>query len=416
MCDTLVSLTGDGVLFAKNSDRDPNEAQALRWYPARDHAPGDEVACTWIRVPQVAHTHAVVLSQPWWMWGAEMGANEHGVVIGNEGVFTRAPDGDPALLGMDLLRLALERASTAADAVEVMVTLLERHGQGGPCSHERPGFTYHNSFLVADPTGAIVLETAGSQWATEVVRSRGRSISNGLTIDGFAEAHAERLKGWVGNGQRRRARTEASAAAADGPLALFAALRDHGADPVPRWSPLNGALAGPCAHAGGHIASIQTTASWVSDLRGGHRHWATATSAPCTSVFLPVRLDEPLPSEPQATNRFDPDVRWWRHERLHRLVLRDHPASTARLADDRDRTERAWVADPPPIAKALAHADELDRQWREDLVTARFRDQRPRWLRRQWATLDREAGIEVLPDRPARGPMGQPAASPASVS
>ena len=31
---------------------------------------------------------------------------------------------------MDLLRLALERASTAEDAVSVMVELLERHGQG----------------------------------------------------------------------------------------------------------------------------------------------------------------------------------------------------------------------------------------------------------------------------------------------
>nr|HEX2574929.1 carcinine hydrolase/isopenicillin-N N-acyltransferase family protein [Aquihabitans sp.] len=187
MCDTLVSLTDDGVLFAKNSDRDPNEAQVLRWHPAADHEPDGEVACTWTSIPQVAHTHAVVLSQPWWMWGAEMGANGHGVVIGNEAVFTKRPQGPPSLLGMDLLRLALERATTAADAVQVLVELLERHGQGGACSHERPGFSYHNSFLVADPDGAIVLETADRHWATEEVRGPGRSISNGLTIDGFAE-------------------------------------------------------------------------------------------------------------------------------------------------------------------------------------------------------------------------------------
>src|SRR4051812_14753161 len=112
MCDTPVSLTDDGVLFAKNSDRDPNEAPGMRWHPAADHEVGSTTDCTWISIPEVSHTHATVLSQPWWMWGAEMGANEHGVVIGNEAVFTTQPDGDTALLGMDLVRLGLERATT----------------------------------------------------------------------------------------------------------------------------------------------------------------------------------------------------------------------------------------------------------------------------------------------------------------
>lgn len=45
------------------------------------------------------------------MFGAEMGANEHDVVIGNEAVFSKLPADQlpPALLGMDILRLALER-------------------------------------------------------------------------------------------------------------------------------------------------------------------------------------------------------------------------------------------------------------------------------------------------------------------
>jgi hypothetical protein len=41
------------------------------------------------------------------MWGAEMGANANGVVIGNEAVGTRLEghlDCDEKLLGMDLVR------------------------------------------------------------------------------------------------------------------------------------------------------------------------------------------------------------------------------------------------------------------------------------------------------------------------
>ncbi|CAN5761522.1 dipeptidase [soil metagenome] len=398
MCDTLVSLTDDGVLFAKNSDRDPNESQVLRWHPAADHAPGDEVRCTWISVPQVGHTNAVVLSQPWWMWGAEMGANEHGVTIGNEAVFTKRPKGETALLGMDLLRLGLERSRTAAEAVQVMVGLLEAHGQGGACSHEHPGFTYHNSFLVADASGAIVLETADSHWATEQVAGPGRSISNGLTIAGFAEAHADRLRGRVASCSLRRARTEASAARATTPADLMAALRDHGDDPSPHWSPLNGALAAPCAHAGGKVTSTQTTSSWVADLRSGPLHWVTATSAPCTSLFKPVRVDQRVDLGPDPTNHSDLETVWWRHEQLHRLTLRDHAASSARSAAARHRTEARWQADPPTTLEAFAQAEELEAAWLADLVHARLPERRPRWLRSLWSDLDAAAGIPTVPE------------------
>ncbi|HEX6876992.1 MAG TPA: hypothetical protein VF165_15135 [Nocardioidaceae bacterium] len=405
MCDTMVSLTGDGVLFAKNSDRDPNEAQVLRWYDGRQHDPGGRLRCTWSEIPQVEATHAVLLSQPWWMWGAEMGANEHGVVIGNEAVFTRGArderdrDAPSQLLGMDLVRLGLERATTAHEAVGVMVALLEEHGQGGACSHEHPRFTYDNSFIVADPDGAVVLETAGRRWATERVDAPGRSISNGLTIPGFAARHADPVRGRVASCAIRRTRTEAAAAHATVPADLMAALRDHGSASGPMWSPVNGALSAPCAHAGGLVTSTQSTASWVADLRypSDPLHWVTGTSAPCTSLFKPVQVTGPQPHDidPAArpSNRFDGSHRWWRHERLHRLVLRDHPASLARFAAERDRLEAGWIADPPSTELAFDLADAAEDRWLADLLGADLPDRRPAWLRRLWRSTDRAAGI-----------------------
>lgn len=406
MCDTLVSLTNDGVLFAKNSDRDPNESQVLEWHPAADHRAGTELACTWITIPQQRHTNAVVLSRPWWMWGAEIGANEAGVVIGNEAVFTRdRSEVEPGLLGMDMLRLALERTSSAHSAVGCIIDLLETHGQGGSYSFEHPGFTYDNSFIVADPNGAFVLETAGRAHATEQVNGRGRSISNGLTIPGFAEAHADRLRGRVAQCSTRRARTETSARTARTVTDMFAALRNHGpasgldhtvADP-PRYAVLNGALAAPCAHAGGLLTSTQSTASWVADLRGTPQHWATGTSAPCTSLFKPVSVDEPVDIGPAPANTFDPRTLWWRHERLHRMVMQHPSALLSRYAGERDALETAWVADPPPSSDAFKLGDETEACWLtviEDAIAAKAApDQRPMIVRRLWRRWNAAAAL-----------------------
>lgn len=395
MCDTMVSITADGVLFAKNSDRDPNEAQVPGWFPAADHPPGTTLRCTWIDIPQVPHTHGVLLSRPWWMWGAEMGTNEHGVTIGNEAVFTHQPLGDAALLGMDLVRLGLERASTADEAAQVIVSLLETHGQGGSCSHEHPDFSYHNSFLIADCNGALVVETAGKEWATEAVSGAGRSISNGLTIPGFAEAHRDRLRERVAACSRRRAITEAGARRAEGIRDLIDVLSEHGAAPSPKMSILNGGLSAPCAHAGGLLTSTQTTASWVADLRGSPLVWLTATAAPCTSLFVPAHLDGTFPDMGTASNRFDESSRWWRHERLHRLAMRNHRRSLERIAPKLRAVQDEWLQAPPTTSEALMEADSFDSAAITELAAASMTDDRPFWLRRKWQGWNRAAGVDL---------------------
>jgi dipeptidase len=398
----MVSITSDGVLFAKNSDRDPNEAQVIEWHPAAEHPSGSRLRCTWITVDQAPRTHAVLLSRPWWIWGAEIGANEHGLVIGNEAVFTRElarrprrrPDG---LLGMDLLRLALERARTAEEAVTTIVELLERHGQSGSCSHEHPGLRYDNSFLIADPSGAIVLETAGRSHATEVVEGAARSISNGLTITGFAEAHADQLRSRVAQCAARRSRTEHHAARSRTARDLFDALRDHGTGPLPRYQLLTGALSAPCAHPGGLLTSTQSTSSWVADLTGPARHWVTATAAPCTSLFKPVTVQEPVDLGPVPANTFDPASVWWRHELLHRRVMADPLTLAGRYIAERDATESVWLRDPPSGRQAFDTAEVLERRWLEDvtafLATRPAPDRRPALVRRLWERWNDEAGM-----------------------
>ncbi len=395
MCDTMVRVGHDGVLLAKNSDRDVNEAQVLTWSGAAEHPAGARVQCTWRDVAQVRRTHAVVLSRPWWMWGAEMGGNELGVVIGNEAVFTRntGDDGTGELLGMDLLRLALERSRDRHEAVHTLVTMLERHGQGGSCSREHPRFSYDNSFIVADPAGAVVVETAGRHWATEEVGAA-RSVSNGLTIPGFAERYADPVRGRVAQCATRRARTEAAAAVAATPFDLMRALRDHGA-PEPVYRPTNGALSAPCAHAGGLLTSTQTTGSWVADLRAGApdggRHWVTATAAPCTSLFKPVTVLDPV-DVGAAAGQYDDSSLWWRHERLHRMVVRDQARLLETYRDQRDALERGWLADPPSGPLAFAEGERALHEW-EDRVSAALggADRRPSWVRCQWRSWDRAA-------------------------
>lgn len=395
LCDTIVIVEADRVLFAKNSDRDPNESQLLDWMPRRTYAPGERLRCTWIEISQASATNAVLLSRPFWMWGAEMGANEHGVVIGNEAVFTRQPCARVGLTGMDLLRLALERGATAEQAVNVIIKMLIEFGQGGGCGHENRDFRYHNSFLIADPRGAYVLETAGKHHAVEAVQGA-RTISNGLTIPGFARQYSDTIKTSVSACRMRRERTQSMAAVASSPADLAAILRDHGEGcDAPRYSWMNGGMAAPCMHAGGVAAASQTTASWISELSSHSiRHWATATAAPCTGVFKPVCVDRPLELGPAPTDAFDGHTLWWRHELLHRRAVCNPQRIIPQFVAERNAMEREWFQSPPEGAAAWAMANEALTRWIRSAGSLPCRDTRPLFVRRYWRKRDRLAGIE----------------------
>jgi secernin len=293
MCDTFVALasaTADGsVIFAKNSDRPAGEVQSIRRYPRQSHPLAATLRCTYIEIPQVETTATVMLSQPDWMWGAEMGANEHGVVIGNEAVWTKALLGPPALLGMDLVRLGLERGGSAAEAVEIITGLLEKHGQGGACGENDPSFAYHNSFLLADAREAWVVETADQDWVAERVTTGTRNISNGLSIRTNYEKSSEKIK---------RHNLDFAAHFSAAPVQLDPASRESWgqrlmAEQIGQITAesmmkiLSHHESGICMH-----GAFATTASMVSRLTtdGPDEHWMTGAPHPCQSPFKPASL------------------------------------------------------------------------------------------------------------------------------
>ncbi|MFX1304826.1 MAG: peptidase C69 [Promethearchaeota archaeon] len=302
MCDTLVALgnsTHDGsVIFGKNSDRPWNEVQLITYSPRSNFSRGEEVKCTYISIPQVSETAAVILSQPWWMWGAEMGANEYGVVIGNEAVYTLEALRNTGLLGMDLLRLGLERGKTAKDALDVIISLLEKFGQGGGCAYDDPSWMYHNSFIIADYKEAYVLETADKWWIVEKIKDV-RSISNGITIRGKGDLRKNGIiqhaidKNYCKDDDEfdfavtfsgEPISPKPSPYSREGKSTILLNNNKGKISPKLMMEFLREHQAGICMHGG-----IESTGSQVSHLRKGKKsiHWFTGTTLPCVSIYKP---------------------------------------------------------------------------------------------------------------------------------
>jgi secernin len=439
MCDTAVALgnaTADGsVIFGKNSDREPNEAHQVILIPAASHPDGAMVRCTYREVPQVAETHAVLLAKPFWIWGAEMGANEKGVVIGNEALFTRVPyDRAPGLIGMDFIRLALERAATAAAARDTIIALLEQYGQGGNGGFAHRLF-YHNSFLIADPTEAWVLETAGRHWAAERVRAV-RSISNAITIGSewdmasddlvkhaverrwcrgrtdfhFGRCYSDPVFTHFSDARRRQRGTSDRLQAHEGritPQTMMAVLRDHGEECA--WTPARGIRgAKVCMHAGyGPIRTAQSVGSMVSHLHPQRQtHWVTATAAPCTSIFKPVWFDGGLPDlGPAPKGAYDAATLFWRHEILHRETLRDWGTRWPLYQQERQEMEEAFYAAAERAdtsaqrgaltADCFARADDSIERWLASVRAIPRRNRLPLPYRVAWQRFNREARLEL---------------------
>ena len=414
VCDSVVVVPESGpVWFAKNSDREPSEAQFLECHE------GSVPGAAPDGLPDAPSDTRLLLSRPAWMWGAEMGVNEHGLAIGNEAVFTRMPVPKAGYAGMDFQRVALSTCRTADDALEQMIELTERFMQGGAMGHLHRSFRYHSSFLIADATSAWVFETAGQYWAAKRVRGVA-TISNALSIeDDFDRVHADAYKQardrrWVKRASEfrfasafsdpamsvlagariRSACTRRSLSGVREPSAqdLILALSDHGA-----LEPGRGLRSeSPCAHASWlpTRTSAQTTSSIVARLdASGPTVWATGTSSPCLSIFKPAPFDpELLPPRPIADARFDAREIWWAHERLHRACLAEYHARRVTFAEDRERFQDDCLQPSADPARAWRdHRLRID-DWLGRAIEVKARH-RPLLTRAFWARQSRAVSI-----------------------
>ncbi|MCC6177989.1 MAG: C69 family dipeptidase [Chloroflexi bacterium] len=399
MCDTAVAVgraTADGhVIFAKNSDRHPNECQPLAYAPRRQHPAGASLRCQYLEIPQVETTWEVVGARPWWLWGFETGVNEWGVAIGNEAVLSKEPYAETGLLGMDLLRLGLERGRTAYEALHVITDLLERYGQGGSAEVDGVRY-YHNAFIVADPREAWVLETAGRYWAAVHVNGA-RAISNVYSIEthwdesspDLAE-HAIERGWWRADVPFNFARAYQDFSVEIAPRCvrfqratdllgrqggqitaqtMMAHLRDHYDDTfmAPRWSPQELCFSSICMHTSEQYRG-ETASGMVAELRDEAAPLRSTVwhsfASPCLSAFHPVYLGGAgLPDDlDRGSGTFDPTSAWWRFERLHRRVDA-HPALASVLRSLYDNLERRWLKQAPSVearARDLRDAGEPD--------------------------------------------------------
>ena len=346
MCDTLGRVVNEGLaLFAKNSDRSPNEPQVIEYRPARDHRE-KELRATYLTIEQAPHTYATLLSRPAWMWGAEMGVNEHGVCIGNEAVFTKGRYASTGLTGMDLVRLALERSASAGQAAELIPRLLEQYGQGGDCGYDH-SFFYDNAFLILDRREVWLVETAGKKWVRRKVSAG--SISNRLSIGAEGDEYSTGAPFDFARALPRAGLLpffgiEAAPCPDRTPGCKSRKRGGHDgrpAHPSGGLFPADQGRRGRRLHARRRPCGDHTTSSMVVELGERVTVWLTGSSTPCLSLFVPWEFG----AEPQApvfaAGRAEEAARWWRQ---------------------REAFARAWVGRTPP-PEFYAERNALEEKW-----------------------------------------------------
>ncbi|MDD3862881.1 MAG: peptidase U34 [Clostridia bacterium] len=328
MCDTLWQKKDGFSIFLKNSDRAANEPNLCVFFPA-EKARG-EVECTYIKIPDKKKHYAALLVKPSWTWGAEMGVNEFGVCVGNEAVFTKTKTKKiQSLIGMDFVRLALERSKTARIAVDEIISLLKEFGQGGNCGFDHE-FYYDNSYLISDKNEAYILETAGRDYAVKKAENCA-NISNRLSLDenvsdSSIKAHFTRrffepiFTFFSGSKNRMKIGSEKLKEIEKYDLSnYFNILRQHATNQ--KKCIHKGSVRSICMHAG--FLGDHTTGSMLASMKDDFiTVWITGSSTPCLSIFKPLYFDrlESFVVPPCFTDEASSLDYWLKREKFNRAI------------------------------------------------------------------------------------------------
>jgi secernin len=375
------------TFFGQNRGRPGRCGQPLAWVPGREHVPGETVHTQHADLTQPRQTYTVLGTQPEGAWGFDSGVNEHQLAAGCVPLPFRIAGPESGLTGTDVVRLLLERAKTARQAVDLLTDLVERHGQGGATEGD-------HGFLVADPTEAFAVETAGPFWVYQevsqvravgnvrVIRQDWNRIAHGLAdhviaegrwpADGskidFAGALSEDLNRHL-TALRRWGRAtlllEEQAGHIDGAFfrRVLSDYTEEGGPELDDPARDRGALCQLGVGPGGEATAVSLVAHLRPEADRLPLVWA-AFGPPCSSVYFPLFVDGP---PPESFTAAAVDRLWDGAPRLSERLLYD-PGRWVRARETFGRLQARFESEAEEFAadgaelKRRGAADELRRQ------------------------------------------------------
>jgi secernin len=293
--------------------------------------------------------------------------------------------------------------------------------------------------LIADSNEAWILETVGKHWAAVQVKDIG-SISNSLSIGNtwdqgssdlidyavkcgwynkkgefhFARCYSDFLFTTFSNARSRQNCTFRILSENKGkiPTELAMAILRSGHSEQGHTGPEGWNLTGMdvCMHAGfGPIRYSQTTGSLIAHLTANKStFWATATAAPCTSIFKPVWIDSGLPGNTIVPEgKFNESCLWWQHEKVHREIIRDYAARIMAIKDQQQWLESKFFSRVKEFGDRTAserfelsrdcysEAFELTQQWVKKVKSLSIRNRPAFYFSYAWDQRNKAANFPI---------------------